>query len=238
MDNNQLLETLEMLKNLSYDLRRNEVKRFPVETLEILAVKLYEEYLHKGYRKHTLFDILGTVLIERFKKINHNFEWTNENRIKFLTINNKITQVFEKAYNEAISTANELENRINNNDRFLSDFEIEIKIWTYMGEEFYDTHEGSSIGFVLSEPISGYYPINYSFGHNNLKNSLAEPPIYLDKSLNWNTEYIRGVFENDYIGYAIHALLDTSQWSFKDIINIKKIWANVEVVHQRYIEDI
>ena len=59
-------------------------------------------------------------------------------------------------------------------------------------------------------------------------------PIFLDTSQNWNIEYFGEIFEHNYIGYAIHVLLETHEWSFKDIINIIKIWADVKIKHQYY----
>jgi hypothetical protein len=230
MEKDKLQMTLNKLKEHSYDAQINEIKQFSVETLEKLSVILYKEYFNMGYTKFKKFDLLNSILHERVNKINSNFEWTNENKSKLLKINEKIIQTFEKAYNEAISTAKKLEKRISKNDNYLKDYEIDIKISLYMSDEYYD--KSNNIGRVLSEPISNFYPINDSFGHTHYHGYLDNLPIYLDKTKNWNTEYFDNIFENDYIGYAIHALLITRQWSFKDIISINKIWADVEVKHQ------
>jgi hypothetical protein len=236
MNNNELAEILEKLKKLPCDklpyyIRLNsDIEQYSVETLELLAVKLYEEYSRKNLIKDRR--LLEMILLERFIKLNRSFEWTKENKERLIKVNDKITQVFENAYNEAVPIAKELENRLNNNDDFIKDYEIEIKLRLFMGDEFYD--DGNcGIGSVLSEMESGYYPINYLLVHD-----LSEKPIYLDRSENWNIEYFGNTFDNDYIGYAIHALLDTSRWSFKDIININSIWADVEVKHQCFVENI
>jgi len=243
MDNNELMEILEQLEKQPYKIQLDSVEQYPVEMLELLAVKLYEEHSRKDFYRTLLplrpKDLLGVILSERFIKLNRNFEWTKENKERFIKVNDKITQAFEKAYNEAVSIAKELENRLNNNDDFVDDYEIIIKISPYMGEEFYDDDgDVGGIGFVLSEPISGCHPIRHWFGHSNLEISLSETPVYLDRTLNWNIEYFGNTFDNDYIGYGIHALLDTHQWSFKDIMNINTIWTDVEVRHQNFIEDI
>jgi hypothetical protein len=169
--------------------------------------------------------------------LNKNFEWTNENKQKLLYVNDKFMKVFESAYKEAHSAACELENRIKNNDKFIKDYEIEIKIHPYMNDLFYDEINGS-IGYILSEPLSNFPPINYSFGHSSYDNEIKRKPIYLDKSLNWNIEYFGDIFKDDYICCEIHDLLVTHVWSFNDIINICKIWTDVEVIHQHYIENI
>jgi hypothetical protein len=235
VDNNEIAEILEGLEKSPFDVQLDKVRQYPVETLESLAVKLYGERFNQ--QRSYKWDLLNIILHERVVKLNRNFEWTEENRDRFIRVNDKITHTFEKAYNEAVSIANELEKRLNSSDDFIQDYEIEIKIGLYMGDEFYDADNGG-IGFVLSEPESRHSPIYYSFGHSNLEYSLSEKPIYLDKSKNWNAEHLGNTFDSDYIGYAIHALLDADLWSFKDIINIDNIWADVEVVHQYFVENV
>jgi len=235
MEDIELLEILKKLKKVPYELQFDEVKHFPVKMLEKLAIKLYEEHISKGYRKMQILDI---ILSERVTKIHSNFKWINENKNKLIKINDKIIQTFEKAYNEAFSVRNELENRIKNGDDFLKDYEISIKLDFYMGDELFKDDINGNFGFVLSEPISGYSPIEYSLGHYGSHMDLDEKPIYLDKSLNWNGEYFDNAFNENYIGYAIHELLDTDQWSFMDIINIEKICADVEIKHQYFNENI
>jgi hypothetical protein len=234
VDNNEIAEILEKLEMAPFDIQLDNVRQYSVETLESLAVKLYEQ---RDYKRAYTWDLLNVILHERVIKLNRNFEWTEENKDRFIKVNDKITHTFEKAYNEAVSIAHDLEKRLNNNDEFIQDYEIEIKIGLYMGDEFYDADNGS-IGFVLSEPKSDHIPINYSFGHSNLEYSLSEKPVHLDRSLNWKNEHLGNTFDNDYIGYAIHALLDANQWSFKDIMNITTIWADVEVRHQYFTENV
>jgi hypothetical protein len=224
----KVIEALEKLKNLSHENQWSEIKKYSIEELEVLAVGLGEPVLKDQY-----FEILHDILLERAIKLNRNFEWSNENKQKFLKVNDKFMFVFEKAYNEALSVAHELENRISLNDKFIKDYEIEIKITPYMDDRFYNDNSGD-IGCILSEPSPINSPIYFSFGHTHYHH---EKPIYMDKSLNWNIEYFGDMFRDNYICYEIHELLD-SKWSFYDIINIKKIWADVEVIHQYYIEDI
>jgi hypothetical protein len=230
MEHNEIMEILEKLRNSSYDDQCEKIKKYPVEIMELLAAKEYENVKEKFRIER--FDILDNILFERVMKLNNDFEWTNENKQKFLNVNNKFMQVFDTAYNEAISIANVLEDRIQNDDGFIKDYEIEIKITPYLSDQFYDENlDGNSIGSILSEPEPHFSTINFSFGHYHFHH---EKPIYLNKSLNWNIEYFGDVFKDNYICYEIHELLDTSRWSFYDIINIDKIWADVEVIHQHY----
>ena len=237
MEDNELAEVLERLKKLPYNSQFDEVEQFSVKILENMAVKLYEEYLHNGIRSIGGCDLLDIILSERVTKIHRNFEWTNEGKEKLLIINDRIMQTFEKAYNEAVSVINELDNKMKNNDSFIKDYDVTIKLTFYMEDEYYEGSAGS-IGFVLSEPLSGCSPIEYFLGHSDLRRDFQETPVYLDKTMNWNTEYFNNAFADKYICYAIHELLDADRWSFIDIINIKKIWADVEVKHQYFIENI
>ena len=104
-----------------------------------------------------------------------------------------------------------------------------------MEEKFYEDDTNENFAFVLSEPLSSYQAINHSFGHSSFLIENQEKPILLDTTHNYNSEYFGSVFEDQYIGYAVHALLE-HKWSFKDLINIKSMWANVEVTLQHYVE--
>jgi hypothetical protein len=236
MDEVAIEETLERLKKLSYEDQFNEIENYPVQILELLASRVYKtsQRHFRHFRRIGRFGILDNILFKRVIKLNNNFEWTNENKQKFLNINDKFMQVFEASYNEALSIADVLENRIKNNDKFIKDYEIEIKIAPYMGDEFYND-DLTGIGDILSEPEPHFSPINFSFGHSCFDH---ETPIYLDKSFNWNIEYFGDTFKDNYICYEIHELLDTHRWSFCDIIKINEICADVEVTHQHYIENI
>jgi hypothetical protein len=237
MENNEITTILGKLKALPRNKQGDELEQYPVETLEKLAVYLYKDYLRKGIYNMIIWrDILGTILCTRVGKLNDQFEWANENKEKFLMINDKIIQVFETAWNEAISVAKELETRIKSNDDFLKDYEIDIGIDFYMGDEFYGDAFPESIGYVISNPLSWKSPINYSLGHSHFERYLKEKPTYLDTSTNYNIHCSREAFKNNFIGYAMYDLKSSGIWSFKDIINIKMIRADVKVFHQYYEE--
>jgi len=229
--NDKLAGLLKRLEESRHETLWNELEQLPVETLESLAVRLYKRYSGQDLIE-IIFetDLLRNILRERFIKLNRGFEWTQENKKRFIEVNDKIMQVFEKAYKEALSIANELENRLNNNDDFIKDYEIEITLRLH-------TSDKDGFGLVLSEPISGYYPINCQLNSCLLEQYLSEQPMELDRSVNWNIEYFGNMFDNDYIGYTTHVLLD-GEWSFKDIISINTIHANVEAIHQHSVYDI
>ena len=227
MRNTDMSKTLDKLEKLSHKKSYDELKKYPVKTLELLAMEMY----NKSF-KDKRFRVLDAILFERANKLDSNFEWTDENKQKFLNVNNKIMQAFVSTYNEALSVANELENRIKNGDKFLKDYEIEITITPYIYKD-----DDDDICYVLSEPVSGFLPMHLPIiGNSSYNSKVNEKPIYLDESLNWNIEYFGDTFNNDYICYGIHELLDTHRWSFIDIVNINKIHVDVEVIHQHHID--
>lgn len=149
----------------------DEFEQLSVEALEFLAVKFYKRCSGKDLIE-IIFetDLLRAILRRRFRKLNIGFEWTQENKKRFIEVNDKITQVFEKAYKEALSAAKDLENRLNNNDDFIKDYEIEIKLHTHTsdkdGDEDNDDDsdedgDEDGIGLVLSQPICDGDLIHY-----------------------------------------------------------------------------
>jgi hypothetical protein len=211
----------------------DEIENYSVEKLENLAVTIYE----KSHLTISINNFINHILSKRAFKLNKKFTWSEENKQKLLKVNDDFMEVFEKAYKEALSAADELEERIKNSDPFIKDYEIKIAITPYLNETAnYDELKGS-IELVLSEPFSNFFPIDYNISHCHYDSEREDLPIFLDKSSNWNSEYFWDVFKNEYICYAIHTLLDY-RWSFRDIINIGKIWVDVEVTRQYFMDEI
>jgi len=130
---NELTELLEKLENMRHEELWNELEQYPVEKLESLAVRLYKNHSSDGFdRKFLKEDLLRRILSTRFTKLNSVFEWTQENKERFLKVNDTIMRVFEKAYNEALPIAKELNRRSNSNDDFIKDYEVEIELHLYL----------------------------------------------------------------------------------------------------------
>jgi hypothetical protein len=237
MKNSTVQKTLTELKELSYENLSDKVKEYPINVLETLAVELYDE---PGGKYASSLNVLEEILHERRRKLNNNFEWTPENRQRFLTVNDAIMRSFDKAYKEALSVSKYLEDRIKKNDSFIQDYEIDIIIRPYLNESYesYCEVEGWSISHVLSDPTSHFYPIQDSISHCHYDSILKEKSIFLDKSYNWNIEGLRSIFPDDYICYGMYRLKGTYIWSFKDILGIKMLWADVNVTHQHFDENI
>ena len=212
-------DRLDGLRALSHEQQDDAVAGFSVEELEALAVELYEEYSGLGYQVIPRFGLLDVLLSERVSRLNKDFEWTEERRNRFLEISDGLTSVFLRAYKEASSALEWLRFRMRHGDAFLADCDVKIRMNFYAGESVY-VDEGC-FWHVLSEPLEGHAVGSYTLGE------AGETPIYLDSSLNWNIEYFGGVFDDCYIGYMIHALLDSGRWSFSDILSIERVWADV-----------
>ena len=154
--------------------------------------------------------------------------WTEEMKARFLLVNNKFMEACEKARAEARARHNELVARMEAGDPFISDFEINIDIQPYMDtSEMTEEAETENIDFAEEKGA-----INFHFSSGSHSGYTHDDPEYLDihfdKSFNWNDEYLTGNFDDEYICYAIHELLD-SGWNFDNIMNINQIWVDVQV---------
>ena len=67
------------LKALPHDAQMSELKKYPVETLESLAVNYYDN----SFGEKSKFKLLDNILHERADKLNANFEWTEEHKQRF-----------------------------------------------------------------------------------------------------------------------------------------------------------
>ena len=183
------------------------------------------------YAEHALKNILSEVLQERRRRLNADFQWTEENRSRFLSVSRQLYEAYEKGWQEAAETAATLEKRIKQKDSFLKDYEIEVSIVAYpqiSGER----DAAQAIAAYLGEETLLCAKSDISYYRKKSCLDEVEKPIALDKSHNWNIEYFDGVFDNDYICYIIHVMLDTGIWSFADIISIKNICIDVNAEHQ------
>ena len=184
-----------------------------------------------GYTEHDMAAMIERILHERQLRLNKGFEWTEENKAKFLFVNDQIYDACVKAWEEAKETAAALEKRIKRRDSFLKDYEIEITLNIYPGI--------GGRGRWVSEPESYLADeetklIKTNISHSHYKKDFEEKeePILIGKNTNWNFEYPNNEFDNHYICYAIHVLLETDSWSVPDILSVEQIWVDVNVAYQ------
>jgi hypothetical protein len=225
--NEEVKEILNNIEKLPIEEQYIETEKYSLEEIESLINELYKISFSKY--EYLLLDLLGA----RRHISDKDFKWTDENKKKLIKISDKFFEVFETAHKKAVSIASDIEEKIKNNDDFIKDYKISIKINPYINDEYY---ENNNIGYCLSEPESLDAPIFHSFRHSSYKDELERIPIYIDRSLNWNIEYFDDIFKDDYISYAIHDLLDHNCWSFNDIISIVRIHADIDVSYQTAAE--
>ena len=117
----RLKQTITRLKKMDFEDQSDKLTKYSIIMQEIMAMYIYNENFIRGdLFRITSPRLLNYILSERRNKLNSNFEWTDENKQKFLNVNDKLLLAFERAYKEALSVAEKLENRIKNNDDFFA----------------------------------------------------------------------------------------------------------------------
>ena len=160
-------------------------------------------------------------LSAREKMLNKSFVWTEENKARFLVVNNAFIDAIEKAHSEALKMSKEIDEKIKNGNNFFQYYDIEILLTPCIkGHDEMDSDE---------HLVTNYHTIRCLMigGKEN---------IYLNRKLNWNIEFLDNQFDDHYIGYCIHELLETCVWSFQDFLNIEEIQTEIVVNYENHIE--
>ena len=227
--------------------KRNEYGRVDAEFLAgykmpmlvKIAAKI-EHILDKvspfGYSGYDLEQLRSTVLMERKKRIDAEFEWTDRYKARFLTINEKLLDACEKGWHEALEAAKILEERIKQGDSFVNDYSLDVYLtaWPrikydpeWVNAEYFGT---KSLQHMNTQIGHGDNKYDYMLtGEDGFKTS-----IMIDKSLNWNKEEpFKGEFDDEYICYAMDYILGGyfKIWSIPDVLSITSISATAEIKH-------
>ena len=232
IENEKLERITGKLLSLSSDDRDKELDNTFLGDLEEIAVYLYINNLTTTREIRSQKKLLNEVLRKRCKKKNNDFIWTEENKQKFLKVNDELFCLFKQAYKKALAEAEKLEKQIDENDFFIKDYEIEIKMKPSCNDPEIDD---ITITDVISDSI---FPnlIRDDISHCHYKDQMEEESIFLDRSMNWNREgAMKIIFSDRYISYAMYMLLGTRHWSYEDIVNVRTIWVDVEVTHQSFV---
>jgi hypothetical protein len=226
LDKGKIRTILDELSKMSLDIRHQTIKGYSLPVLEELALASDERQ-----RKPNSSDLLNALMYERKMKIDTDFHWMPDNKANLLKINDTFISVFQNAYNEALKTASELEKRIDANDQFLKDYEIDIQV----SPVFNDETDDMSIDDILIESASKLE--HWTLSHSLYKQKLQETPLYLDRTQNYNnSEYFDREFPDDFIGWSVYELMSTGIWSLSDVLRIDTVWADVVVTKQGYIK--
>ena len=195
----------------------------------ITATRFLSEIERKYLMEHLFF--------ERLRRLNDNFEWTEENRTRFLQVNNELFNACKKGWQEALDKAECLEEKIEKCDPFLKDYEIRIRINTYPKVNGVKRDIAEYVeSYLAEETLSEVESISHCHYKKVSLKDKEFPKYIVDDSTNWNFEYFGDVFKDDYICYLVHCMLDTGVWCFKDIISIERVWIDIEVTHQYYTD--
>lgn len=196
--------------------------------------------LSMGYRKQyrrpcgKIDDMLEMLLHARQRKLNTAFEWTPENIEKFLALDKRMIECFEKLRAEAKPLLAEFKARIDSKDAFLEDYELDAKVTSFMlipdkEGELYEPDSG--IERVLMDWIPKHV---LSFPCREIDDNL-----YLDKKRNWNIDLgFNRKLDEYYISYAMHELHSHTFLSFPDILRINYLSAELIVRRQHFVETI
>ena len=209
------------------------ISEYKLPTLSKIAAMLIE----KGSRFNSFTDkainsIIEALLIERRVRLNSDFRWTEEKRLRFKEVNEKLFDSCVKGWEEALNVAKPLHKRQKKKDPFVECYDITVKINIYTiingnrdVAETLETHLGEN--YMTSE-------IGEIFPDLDISTDTDYLPLAVDKSQNWNIEYFGDEFQDYYICYKIHELLDSGIWSFPDILSIHSTWVDVKVSHQHH----
>jgi len=214
-----------------------DVENLSAEQLENLIMRLY--YRHE--KTEAVKDKLDEALSERKYKKNQTFEWTPENKVKLLRLNQQLIDCWEKLDVEAKQTFKTLKSRLTDSDEFLHDFNIEAVVMSliHIPDENGDYDDAQNcIEEVLIDSLDENYCVNrhdyYSLDSDDPSNDL---PLYLNRKQNWSDDPIfKGKFDGHFISQAVHDLYDHSCLSMSDILKINRLRSELRIINKRIVE--
>ena len=228
-DDDEIIEKISQF----IDEKREDVNQYLDMDLENLSVEQLEEVILRLYYKHELTkavkEKLDDALSKRKYKINQAFEWTHEKKEKFLRLNQKFLECWEKMDAEALQT---LKNRANETD----DFEVDVNVLSFIhvADEYGDDWEAEDcIEEVLIDLLPEIEWVNhYSYDFSKLEPS-SDITYYIDREHNCNFKnYLRGNFDEHFISSAMYDLFVYSKLSFPDILKINRLRGELRIAHK------
>jgi len=176
---------------------------------------------------------------KRLLDAKENWVWNEKNKKRFVQISDALYKHCKKGWDIAVKKAMLLEEQIAAGDAFFDDYEIEVSINPYgdlwqTGEDV-DEDTREDVSSYISEECLPILNMRISHIHyeRHMEKSEEDSEILIDRNWNYNGEYLDDQFENDYICYAMHLLLESHVWSYGDICNIENIFCEVSVDYQK-----
>jgi hypothetical protein len=180
----------------------------------------------------TMNQVLAALLDDRKDALNKRFVWNDEAIKGILHLNSTLIEAEMSLRDEFLNRKLELDLRLADDDKFLTDYNIEpvINLQILLEDE----------NGELEEPIEGiYYELNtyLSYGEHFFCFFIDA----FDKNgnpLNWNGLLgdASTHFKDEFIHYGIHELYDHTPLAWEDILKIRSLWAEIKVEYQREIK--
>ena len=208
--------------------------------VDIAAELYYDAYESTArwcykYTEHDTDQMLDRILRERCERLNAGFRWTDENRVRFLAINDRLFNIGHKGAKEGAETVAALRRRINEGDEFTKEYTVCANLIAYP-EIDGNRQSAARVEKYIAERASREGMLYYNIYHVG-KGFEDFPQKQMLFNFNWGKErYFNDEFNNEKICYAIRNMLCTGIWSFPDILSIWSIQVNVDD-ERNYHED-
>jgi len=187
--------------------------------------------LGRKYPEKTIIEIINSLLWERKRRIEKDFQWDEKSINQLKKLNEEFRDASKKAWQEAIETADALEKRICKRDSFLKDYEIALDFSIY--PDIKGNREAAElIGTYLAEESHGSWFADISHCHYNRHTSPDDLPLIADERTNFNEWVHREEWKDINFCFMTHQLLENRAWSIPDILSVRGVWADVQVTHQ------
>jgi hypothetical protein len=222
-----ILVELEEWLQWGMDDRDAKLDALTIPELEKIAIVWYNRHhrvidnLYHGFDEKR--DFLESIMGTRSVKYTNLFPLTEEYIDRYLLLNQKIMDCFERSRNEAGAIAKIMEQRLKNKDEYFNDYSLEIKIEiTELGDS--NNSAKTTIEDVLFALLDDYIMrTGYCSGTD---------------SSTWDDDWSdlcglpQSRLRGQNICYGMHELWEHTVMSWQDIIGIKEIVANVTVKYQ------
>jgi hypothetical protein len=149
---------------------------------------------------------------------------TREERLCLLHLNKQLFEIEKKLQKEALEVINNMDKRVNNENDWISDYEIEAEISFYLREDdpAYSDKDDNILA-VFSECLSILKYANHSL---------------LASEENWNDFGLPDIDnpdQNEHHHWFYHQLYDHTKIKWEDMLRIGDIWVDIKITLQHHL---
>lgn len=206
-------------------------------------------FTHK-YTKEDLKYVLNIALEERRKRLNENFQWTDEKRERLIFLNNRIMDATIKCLKKIEEIDAALESQTRAKDSFFMDYEICAEIYVYP-EISGNRRSAGRIEKYLAEDVLLRTIYHEWYEDTDNAWTMYKKALSFEerngKVFNWNDGKLKESertskemceqFKDVDICFALHRMLEYHDWSYSDILSAERIYIDVKI-NQQYHEDV